>query len=322
MKQILTIVIPTFNHHDFLKEQLFNLMPQLTNEIKIYIIDNFSNPTVNSFLEKEGFDTTLFTIIQNGRNIGGDRNILKAYKIDDAEWIWVLSDNDFVEANAIQKVLNIIKANKNAVFINFATKDNHSRSVKGYKEFCLHACYWASFSISHIVFNTIKISPYMAYYEEQIKTHQPQLLTILKYLKDNDDDVCFFAEIDLFINHQLPTWSKAAFINDTFLVYDIISSEDIIFFKKTIGKQLINTLFYLLVIARIYEGLSFKNYIHLLFKIVKHTPKSHLIFNKSFIVCLLCVICPKILYLYRKLSISANKDYVFSDVSRNLYWND
>jgi hypothetical protein len=321
MKQILTIAIPTFNHHAFLKEQLITLIPQITFEIKIFVIDNFSNPPVKLFLEKEGIDTGLFTIIQNDKNIGGDANILKAYQIPETDWIWVLSDNDFLEVNAIQKVLKIIRENNNSVFINFATKDNQSRLVKGYKEFCLYACYWSTFSISHIVFNTKKISSYMSYYEEQIGTHQPQLLTLLKYLKENNEDTCYLADIDLFINPQHATWSKAAFINDTLSIYDIISKDELTFFKQTIGRQVIKTLFILLVIARIYEGLSFKNYMYLLIKIVKYSPKSHLIINKPFMVCLLCIFFPKIWYLFRKLKRSAGKDYIFSEVSKNLSWN-
>ena len=322
MEPILTIAIPTFNHHNLLKKQIINLLPQLTSNINLYILDNCSNPPMRVFLENEGINTSQFTIIENNQNIGGDANILKCYSIVKTGWIWVLSDDDLIQKDALTKLMKIISENSDTVFINLHALKNKQGLTKGYNEFCKNACYWATFSISHCIFNMDKFANYLPYYEKQVKTHQPQLLTLLKYLKENNDDICFFSNVNIFNKLDPTTWPKAGFIYDTLSIYKSIPQEDLSFFKLTIGRQVIKTQIAFLVIARIYEGLSFKNYIYLFKLVINNSPKSHLIFNKSVISWILCLISPKAYYFFRKIWIPKSQDYPFSDASKSLNWND
>jgi glycosyltransferase involved in cell wall biosynthesis len=320
MREILTIAIPTYNHHELLKEQLISLIPQITTEVILIVVDNCSNPPVRVFLEKEGVNTSSFTIIENEQNIGGDGNILKCYNITETDWIWILSDDDFIEKDALATVLEIISENQDSVFINFFAYRNRVGLSKGYMEFCRNACYWATFSISHCAFNIKKFGKYLSYYEEQVKTHQPQFLTLLKYLKENGDATCYFTNDRIFRKSHPANWPKAAFIYDSFMIYDIIPKEDLSVFKQTIGRQVIKTQLYLLVIARVYEGLSLKNYLMLFKRIIGNSPKTHLIFNKSLLFWTVCLISPKVYYFLRRITVSRDMDYNFSDFSKNLQW--
>ena len=96
MKNILTIVIPTYNRHLKLLKVLNKIVTVKDGfNIKVLIIDNASTPPVEQFLYENnfnGFDYT--TILTNQANIGIGANILLAYLQAKTEWAWLLGDDD------------------------------------------------------------------------------------------------------------------------------------------------------------------------------------------------------------------------------------
>lgn len=320
-EKIFTIAIPTFNHHDQLLRQLEIIIPQLTDDVECLIIDNNSTIPVSTFLKeyKDIFDRV--RIIQNDRNIGADANIFKCIVESKTDWVWTLSDNDFIKKGSIEKVKNVILENFDSVFVNFYSKNNDQIVTKGYKEFCDNACYWSSFAISYCAVNKKKIDSYYDFYALNLNTHQPQLLTVLKYLNENENETCFFTNLNIFEKLDCATWSKAAFIIDSLEIYNRIPAKNIIHFRNTLGRQIIKTHLFLLTIARTYEGLSFKNYLYLFKEILKNSPKHHLLINKPFLNCLICLISPKMYYFFRRLRISKLNDYSFTNASKSLKWN-
>jgi glycosyltransferase involved in cell wall biosynthesis len=118
----LTIAIPTYDRNRQLRENLEILIPQLTAECSLLIIDNCSpqpvEPDARDLLDKLPANVE-YRVIRNLVNVGGAANVLRCFEHCQTEWLWVLGDDDFVASEAIMVLLRAIREKPEAVFINF-----------------------------------------------------------------------------------------------------------------------------------------------------------------------------------------------------------
>jgi glycosyltransferase involved in cell wall biosynthesis len=98
-KKGLTIVIPTYNREERLKQQLNSLFKQESiNRIKIIIVDNNSNYNITQSLKTE-YSAELLNnveIIIRPYNIGLGMAISMPFLMCKTEWLWILGDDDEV----------------------------------------------------------------------------------------------------------------------------------------------------------------------------------------------------------------------------------
>lgn len=85
----LTIAIPTFNRNEILEKHIQFLLPQISEECTLLIIDNCSmvsvENTIGYLLSK--YPLLNYKIIRNKVNIGGNANILRCVELCETEWL-------------------------------------------------------------------------------------------------------------------------------------------------------------------------------------------------------------------------------------------
>jgi len=214
----LTIVIPTYNRHELLLSQLNVLLTEVSSNVKCVVIDNNSTPSVKSYLQECKLDINQLVVIENNINIGADRNIYKSYFFPEKGWVWVLSDDDFIKPGIISQVLNDINENNSVFWINYCSQYCGSQKYCGYKNFCNEVVYWASFSISNIIYNVDVIRGYQWYYENYIWTMQAPLLLASKIISENPYLTFQLNSRNLFVNNCPTVWQKMKFIDSTILL--------------------------------------------------------------------------------------------------------
>ncbi len=123
----LTIAIPTYNRNEILKNHIGFLLPQITDECKLLIIDNCSGISVQETLGDliAGYPSVDFKIVRNKMNIGGNANIVRCFELCDTEWIWVLGDDDVPEPKAIETILRNIHSNHDTTNFNYYSPDRY-----------------------------------------------------------------------------------------------------------------------------------------------------------------------------------------------------
>jgi glycosyltransferase involved in cell wall biosynthesis len=121
----LTIAIPTFNRNATLKETLRHLLPQLTTECCLLILDNHSDVPVSETLRDllTPFLHLPISIIRHRGNIGADANGLRCFELCETEWLWVLGDDDIVEPDAVLTILNAVAKAPSALYISFLGRE-------------------------------------------------------------------------------------------------------------------------------------------------------------------------------------------------------
>jgi len=115
---MLTIAIPTYNRNQILAETVRRLLPQLTPQCRLLILDNCSDVPVSETLADvlRDFPGINCKILRNNVNIGGNANILRCFELCGTDWLWVLGDDDIPRPDAISTVFSYITAYPGCLF--------------------------------------------------------------------------------------------------------------------------------------------------------------------------------------------------------------
>lgn len=124
---MLTVAIPTYNRKTQLYRTLTALERQTKNDFKIFIVDNNSDYDFMDMMAKK-FNNEFqnrITYIRRKVNIGGDNNIIGLFELVSDEWIWMISDDDYIYEDAIEKIYGLIDKFGDSSVIQFSVFDNY-----------------------------------------------------------------------------------------------------------------------------------------------------------------------------------------------------
>lgn len=108
---LLTIAIPTYNRLEQLKNTLQKLLPQLTKQCVLKILDNYSTVVIEEEISEllSQYPFVNYIVYRNKINIGGEANVVRCFEYCDTKWLWILSDDDFVADNAVATILEDVE---------------------------------------------------------------------------------------------------------------------------------------------------------------------------------------------------------------------
>jgi glycosyltransferase involved in cell wall biosynthesis len=194
----LTIAIPTYNRHKCLVSTIKRLIPQLTADCQLLIIDNASDPPV---IDAVGpalaeFAIPLVRVVRNKANIGANANILRCMELCESEWLWILSDDDRIWDDAVEKILEEIANHPDCTCVNFA-QDAYPRgealTTCGTSEFLnvLGRQFPTLLFVSTSVYRVDAILPSITYGYMQIPSCAPHLAVLIMAL--NSSGIMYFS---------------------------------------------------------------------------------------------------------------------------------
>lgn len=119
----LTVAIPTYDRNAILRKHLALLLPQLTTDCELLIIDNCSpTPVIETIGDLlNSYPAVNVRVERNRTNVGAGANMLRCIERCETEWIWVLSDDDLPKPDAIETVLRNTEKRPDCVFFNYST---------------------------------------------------------------------------------------------------------------------------------------------------------------------------------------------------------
>jgi Glycosyl transferase family 2 len=161
----LTIAIPSYNRAKPLLGTLKALLPQLSPSTELIILDNCSDTpcqeVYNEAAQSAPHDRNLVKVIRHPSNIGMQANILRCFELSQAEWIWILSDDDMPTENAVSLALDTSRLSPpNTTTINFSSSvgpRSSSFTTNGCDEFLTRMDHFGSFMF--ISANLYRVEP-------------------------------------------------------------------------------------------------------------------------------------------------------------------
>lgn len=194
----LTVTIPTYHRNALLFETVRALLPQLTSDCRLVIIDNHSPTPVEETLREllASNPEVDCTIIRNSVNIGGSANVLRCFEVCATDWVWVLGDDDTVLPDAVQTILATIEEDPERTYVNFASEIKPRASsfvTTGLEEF---ACRLDNFGnamfISASLYNCTKVKARLNHGYHYGYSCGPHMVMLMLSLGENER--CLFSE--------------------------------------------------------------------------------------------------------------------------------
>lgn len=125
MKPRLTIAIPTYERPDALRATVSVLLPQLTADVSLIVLDNHSPTPAESILQSlflaNPQEASLCRVHRHAANVGGNANILRCLEFAEGEWVWTLGDDDYPAPNAVSEILVELDSFPQADHFNFSS---------------------------------------------------------------------------------------------------------------------------------------------------------------------------------------------------------
>lgn len=111
MKDILEILIPTYNRKTHIKRTLSQLIAKDSpvRECKITVLDNASTDGTSAVIEDFASRYTNIKHIRHLKNIGGNANITRAYELAKKPYVWVVCDDDSFRWDAWSEIENALR---------------------------------------------------------------------------------------------------------------------------------------------------------------------------------------------------------------------
>ena len=124
MKPIMTIVVPTFNRSKICKEQIEKLAnwrknAGYTQNVEIFILDNGSDENERRLVENISKENNVI-YKYNYANVGFNGNFCRAIQAGDGEYLWVVSDDDYVSNDCLNLVMEYLKSKQKPDLIGFS----------------------------------------------------------------------------------------------------------------------------------------------------------------------------------------------------------
>ena len=107
----LSICVPTYNFGIFIGQTLDSLLPQVSAEVEVIVLDGGSTDDTAEVVAARQHDYTQLTYHHQNFRGGIDRDIEKVVSLAQGQYCWLFSADDIMLPGAIDKVLEAIKTN-------------------------------------------------------------------------------------------------------------------------------------------------------------------------------------------------------------------
>jgi abequosyltransferase len=253
---LLSIVIPTFNRCNYLRELLPEILKQCDQidrdiiEIELVLCDNASTDETPEYIACLK-NRKRISYYRNSENIGGDANFINGVKLAKGKYIWLFGDDELLVENGISNVIKILKEYSCSLLLvrdeTYPVGLHHSRLFNSYRD--LVQCVSKTnphFVLAHtlITGNIFKREVFdinRAYH--CISTSYGHMYALMNNLKDGGT-VFFFNEPVIIVRKQRAEFEKRPeFLEIKQIKYiqyigKTFKNRDIIFFSYKFGLKL------------------------------------------------------------------------------------
>jgi len=117
-KPLLSICIATYNRAEYIGKTLESIIPQITDEVEIVIVDGASTDDTSSVVKSYIEVCKQINYIRLPSKGGVDQDYCKAVELAKGEYCWLLPDDDLLKPDAISTVLNEVPKGYSLIVVN------------------------------------------------------------------------------------------------------------------------------------------------------------------------------------------------------------
>jgi glycosyltransferase involved in cell wall biosynthesis len=118
IKPRLSICIATYNRACFIGETLGSIVPQLGANVELVVVDGASTDGTAEVVSKYLTENQTIRYFREDVNSGVDQDFDKAVLYARGEYCWLMSDDDLLHPDAIQRVLTALEVQHDLIVVN------------------------------------------------------------------------------------------------------------------------------------------------------------------------------------------------------------
>ncbi len=240
--KLLTIYIPSYNRANSLLKQLdaINNFRDKT-KFKVVVNDNCSTD-VKGYKEVQDYCfRNSFVYNRNEINIGADANIFNGFLNSfDSEYIWILSDDDLLKKDAIEKIITILEKNDlDILFFTHSKIDKLEVKIWSQRDFFENNIKTADGAtlISNVIYKSNSIKNLIPKGFQYIYTHFVHLAILIDLFKDKEINIARIESSQFFIpDTNLPPPEGSGGYDHSYFGFVLLGE----LFEQDIKKEFIN----------------------------------------------------------------------------------
>ena len=123
----LSVCIPTYNFGRFIGETLDSILPQVTDEVELLVVDGASTDDTAEVVRKrqERFPALRYHRLEKKGGI--DRDMAKSVELASGEYVWLFSADDWMAGGALKRVMEDIRLGLDLYLCGFTLCDFEMR---------------------------------------------------------------------------------------------------------------------------------------------------------------------------------------------------
>jgi glycosyltransferase involved in cell wall biosynthesis len=125
---LLSICIATFNRADFIGKTLDSIIPQLTDEVELLVVDGASTDNTEEVMHTYIKKSKRIRYVRLAKKGGVDQDYDKSVELAQGEMCWLFTDDDLLKPGAVAAVKAAIKKGHGLIVVN-AEMRNRDLSV-------------------------------------------------------------------------------------------------------------------------------------------------------------------------------------------------
>jgi len=142
---LVSIIIPTYNRLEFLKEAIDSVLCQTMSDFELLIVDDGSNDGTGDYVRKELSDSRIHYFYQENSGVSRARN--SGIKASKGEWIALLDSDDLWMPSKLETQINYLTDNPNVrvcqteeIWVRFGKRVNSGDKHKKYSGWIFDKC--------------------------------------------------------------------------------------------------------------------------------------------------------------------------------------
>ena len=116
----LSIIVTCYNRADYIERCISSILPQLTPEVELIVINDGSTDQSLDILNELNKDNRFRIETTPNRGISATRN--HGISVSLGEYIWFIDGDDFITGNAVKKILDTIQKQPDVIAFNHTRK--------------------------------------------------------------------------------------------------------------------------------------------------------------------------------------------------------